>query len=71
VDFGRHDTDVLSLMTAAVNKARLAVPKAGRSAVKRAVGRKTNPVNAVSSDNGSTSESSSSSSCYIDSTSRE
>jgi hypothetical protein len=34
--------------------------------VKRAVGRKTNPVNAVSSDDDSTSESSSSSSCYID-----
>jgi hypothetical protein len=36
-DFGRHDTEVLSLMTAAVNKAGLAVPKAGRPAVKRAV----------------------------------
>jgi hypothetical protein len=34
--------------------------------MKRAVGRKTNPVNAVSSDDDSTSESSSSSSCYID-----
>jgi hypothetical protein len=56
VDFGRHDTNVLSLMTAAVNKAGLAVPKAGRPAVKRAVGRKTNPVNAVSSDDDSTSE---------------
>jgi hypothetical protein len=66
VDFGQHDTNVLSLMTAAVNKAGLAVPKAGRPAVKRAVGRKTNPVNAVSSDDDSTSESSSSSSCYID-----
>jgi hypothetical protein len=66
VDFGRHDTEVLSLMTAAVNKARLAVPKAGRPAVKRAVGRKANPVNAVSSDDDSTSESPSSSSCYID-----
>jgi hypothetical protein len=33
--------------------------------VKRAVGRKTNPVNAVSSDDDSTSESSSSSSFYI------
>jgi hypothetical protein len=43
VDFGRHDTNVLSLMTAAVNKAGLAVPKGGRPAVKRAVGRKTNP----------------------------
>jgi hypothetical protein len=32
----------------------------------RAVGRKTNPVNAVSSYDDSTSESSSSSSCYID-----
>jgi hypothetical protein len=66
VDFGRYDTNVLSLMTAAVKKAGLAVPKAGRSAVKRAVGRKTNPVNAVSSDDESTSESSSSSSCCID-----
>jgi hypothetical protein len=62
----RHDTDFLSLMTAAVNKDGLAVPKAGRPAVKRAVGRKTKPVNAVSSDDDSTSESSSSSSCYID-----
>jgi hypothetical protein len=34
--------------------------------VKRAVRKKTNPVNAVSSDNDSTSETSSSSSCYID-----
>jgi hypothetical protein len=34
--------------------------------VKRAVGRKTNPVNAVSSDDDSTSERSSTSSCYID-----
>jgi hypothetical protein len=66
VDFGRHDTNVLSLMTAAVNKAEFAVPKAERPAVKRAVGRKTNRVNAVSSDDDSTSESSSSSSCYID-----
>jgi hypothetical protein len=66
VDFGRHDTNVLSLMTAAVNKAGLAVSKAGRPAVKRAVGRKSNLVNAVSSDDDSTSESSSSSSCYID-----
>jgi hypothetical protein len=66
VDFGRHDTNVLSLMTAAVNKAGLAAHKAGRPAVKRAVGRKTNPVNAVSSDDDSTSESSSSSFCYID-----
>jgi hypothetical protein len=66
VDFGRHDKNVLSLMTAAVNKAGLAVPKAGRSAVKRAVGRKTNPVKVVSSDDDSTSESTSSSSCYID-----
>jgi hypothetical protein len=56
VDFGRHDTNVLSLMTAAVNKAGLAVPKAGISAVKRAVGRKANPINAVSSDDDSTSE---------------
>jgi hypothetical protein len=38
VDFGRHDTNVLSLMTAAVNKAGLAVPKAGRPAMKRAIG---------------------------------
>jgi hypothetical protein len=44
----------------------LAVPKAGRPAVKRAVGRKTNPLNAVSWDDDSTSESSSSSSCDID-----
>jgi hypothetical protein len=51
---------------AAVNKAGIAVPKAGRPAVKRAVCRKTNPVNAVSSDDDSTSELSSSSSCYID-----
>jgi hypothetical protein len=66
VDFSRHDTNVLSLMKAAFNKAGLAVPKAGRPAVKRAVGRNTNPVNAVSSDDDSTSESSSFSSCYID-----
>jgi hypothetical protein len=66
VDFGRHDTNVQSLMTAAVKKAGLAVPKAGRPAVKRAVGRKSNPVNAVSSDDDSTSEASSSSSCDID-----
>jgi hypothetical protein len=66
VDFGRHDANVLSLMTTAVNKAGLAVPKAGIPAVKRAVGRKTSPVNAVSSDDDSISESSSSSSCYID-----
>jgi hypothetical protein len=65
VDFGWNDTNVLSLMTAAVNKAGLAVPKVG-SAEKRAVDRQTNPVNAVSSDDDSTSESSSSSSCYID-----
>jgi hypothetical protein len=65
VDFGRHDTNVLSLMTAAVNKAGLAVPETGIPAVKRAVGRKTNPGNAVSSDDDSTSESLSSSSCYI------
>jgi hypothetical protein len=63
VDFGRHDTEVLSLMTAAVSKAGLAVPKAGRPAVMRAVGVNTNPVNAVSFDDDSTSESSSSSSC--------
>jgi hypothetical protein len=66
VDFGRHVTNVLSLMTAAVNKAGLAVPKAERPAVERAVSRKANPVNAVSSDDDSTSESSSSSSCYND-----
>jgi hypothetical protein len=66
VDFGRHDTNVLSLMTVVVKKAGLAVPKAGRPAVKRAVGRKTNLVNAVSSDDDSTSESSSSTSYYID-----
>jgi hypothetical protein len=66
VDFGRHDKQVLSLMTAAVNKAGLAVLKAGIPAVKRAVGRKTNPINAMSSDDDFTSESSSSSSCYID-----
>jgi hypothetical protein len=65
VDFGRHDANVLSLMTAAVNKAVIAVPKAERSAMKRAVGRKTNPVNAVSWGDDSTSNSSSSSSCYI------
>jgi hypothetical protein len=66
VDFGRHDSNVLSLMTAAANKAGLAVPKAGSPAEKRAVGRNTNPVNAVSSDDDSASESSSPSSCYID-----
>jgi hypothetical protein len=55
VDFGRHDTEVMSLMTAAVNKAGLTVPKARRPAVKRAVGIKTNPVNAVSSDDDSCS----------------
>jgi hypothetical protein len=65
VDFGRHDTEVLSLMTAAVSKAGVAVPKAGNPTVKRAVGGKTNPVNVVYSDDDSTSESSSSSSCYI------
>jgi hypothetical protein len=65
VDFGRHDTNVLSLMTAAVNKAGLAVLKAKEPAVKLAVGKETNPVNAVSSDDDSTSESSSSTSCYI------
>jgi hypothetical protein len=66
VDFGWHDANDLSLMTTAVNKAGLAIPKDGRPAVKRAVGRKPTPVNAVSSDNDSTSELSSSSSCYID-----
>jgi hypothetical protein len=65
VDLGRHDTNVLSVMTAAVSKAGLPVPKAGRPAMKRAVGRKTNPVNAVSLYDDSTSESSFSSSCYI------
>jgi hypothetical protein len=34
VDFDRHDTNVLSLITTAVNKACIAVPKAGRPAVK-------------------------------------
>jgi hypothetical protein len=66
VDFGQHDTNFLSLLTVAVNKAGLAVPKAGRPIVKRAVGRKANPVNAVYSDDDSISEYSSSSSCYID-----
>jgi hypothetical protein len=66
VDFGRHDTNVQYLITAAVKKSGLAVPKAGRPAVKRAVGRKTNTVNAESSDDDSKSESSSSSTCYID-----
>jgi hypothetical protein len=47
-------------------EASIAVPKAGRPVVKRAVGRKTNPANAVSSEDDPTSESSSSSSCYID-----
>jgi hypothetical protein len=64
VDFGRHDANVLSLMTTAVNKAGLAVPKAKRPAMKRAIGRKTYPVNAESSDDDSISESSSSSSFY-------
>jgi hypothetical protein len=66
VDFGRDDANVLSIMTTAVSKAELAVPKAGRPALKRAVGRKINFVNAVSSDDDSTSESSSSSSYYTD-----
>jgi hypothetical protein len=66
VDFGRHDADVLSLMTTAINKARLAVPNAGIPVVNRSVGKKINPVNAVSSDDDSTSELSSPSSCYID-----
>jgi hypothetical protein len=52
-------------MTTAVSKAGFAVLKAGRPAVKRAVDRKTNPVNSVSSDDDFTSESSSFSSCYI------
>jgi hypothetical protein len=47
VDFGRHDANVLSLMTTAVNKAGLSVSKSGIPAVKRAVGRKINPVNAA------------------------
>jgi hypothetical protein len=66
VEFGRHDANALFLMTTAVNKAGLAALKAGRPAVKRAVGKITNPVNAVSSEDDSTSKSSSSSSCYID-----
>jgi hypothetical protein len=53
-------------MTTAVNKAGLAAPKDGIPAVNRAVVRKTNPINAVSPSNDFTSESSSSSSCYID-----
>jgi hypothetical protein len=66
-DFGRLDANVLSLITAAVNKAGLAVLKSEEiPAVKRAVGRKTNPVHAVSSDDDSSSESSFSSSFYID-----
>jgi hypothetical protein len=43
-DIGRHDANVLFLMTTAVNKAGIAVSKAGRPAVKRAVGRNINPV---------------------------
>jgi hypothetical protein len=43
VDFGRHDANVLSVMTTAVNKAGLTVPKAGRPAVKHAVDRKPTP----------------------------
>jgi hypothetical protein len=66
VDFGGHDANVLSQVTAAVNKAGLAVPKAGRPAVKRAVSRRPNLANAASSDNDSTTESSSSFLCYID-----
>jgi hypothetical protein len=66
VDVGQHDANVLSLMTAVVSKAGLTIPKAGSPAVKRAAGRKTNPVNVVSSYDDSTSESSSSSSCHID-----
>jgi hypothetical protein len=66
VYIGRRDTNVLSLMTSAVNKTGLAVTKTGRPAVKRTVGRKTNLVNAVSLDDDSTSVSSSYSSCYID-----
>jgi hypothetical protein len=52
-------------MTAAVNKAGIAVIKAGGHEIMRGVGTKTNPVNSVSSDNDSTSEKSSSSSNYI------
>jgi hypothetical protein len=66
VDFGRHDANALSLMTTAVNKAGISVFKAGIPAVKRTVGRKTKPSNAVSSNDDFTAESSSSSSCYID-----
>jgi hypothetical protein len=65
VDFGRHDANVLSLMKTAVNKAGLAIFKVKGPVVKRAVGKKTNPVKSVSSDDDSASESSSSSSCYI------
>jgi hypothetical protein len=66
VDFGMHDANFLSLMTTAVNKAEIAFIKAGRPVVKRTVGRKTNPVNTVSSGDDSTLESQSLSSCYID-----
>jgi hypothetical protein len=52
-------------MTAAVNKAGIAVIKAGGHEIMRGVGTKINPVNSVSSDNDSTSEKSSSSSNYI------
>jgi hypothetical protein len=48
-----------------VNKDGLAVPKAEIPVEKRAVGRKTNPVKAVSSDDDSTSKSPSSFSYYI------
>jgi hypothetical protein len=43
VDFSRHDANVLSLMTAAVNKAGLTVPKAGITVVKRGVGKTPTP----------------------------
>jgi hypothetical protein len=66
VDLGQPDANVLFLMTAAVNNAGLAVPKAGIPAVKSAVGRKSDPVNAVPSDDDLTLESSSSSSRFID-----
>jgi hypothetical protein len=56
VDFGCHNANVLYRMTTAVNKAGISVPNAGRPAVKRALGRKTNPVNAMSSDDDFTSE---------------
>jgi hypothetical protein len=59
-------TTAVSKAVIVVPKAVIAVPKAGRPVVKRALGENTNPINAVSSDDDSTSESSSPSSCYID-----